>query len=1491
MPTNVDGFVVFGAIEEKWLSLGGLEGILGPPFSNETSSTFDNIGRFQNFQGGIVSWHPQIGAYEVHGLILEHWLKLGREQFGYPITDETSTLDGRGRFNHFRVFRPDGSVAGDSSIYWTQEQYLNQEIGAHEIFGGIRDKWASMGWEASPLGYPVDHEVPTPDGVGRRQDFQKGMISWYPETGATPFFGYLLDPIAIDGTPAQAFASHKTRASAIARQYAMDNPLDFTDNTIAGENETIRLIAHLQAVSDDDKFPSRDLVSTMLRKLVQGDSLVGTNYKGLTGVAARKGDYDFALKGLIVIVYRYRHLLSDDDFERILVGLGPQVPPLVPPDLVGPYDPSLEKHTVKAAALGVTLGSAIGITLGSIFSGGILIPILTGIGAIAGDTAVDYPETENHLLMINSSKYLFNQLFFDKTGDQKYNNNNPENGMARWLLGYMHTIAKHDFLEFNSRSYQRLSLHALFNLHEFARDKSIRDAAQILLDYTMVKFAISSSRQRRICPFRRMKENTNRPDNRHNELLEPKVEGDDAVIGFFLMYAGSTDVNGNPTNRFSAGWAFNALIAGLATYRPPPSAYILAMKRDIPAFQHRFYHGKRPQIPAGDQAEGGVEIYYSSPSFLLTAGGMFLNSGYGGEIVVGDEQAAIAQSTTLLPTRADVKFADLIRFDPYPDERRAVNTAVHLGFACGANLRPAEKKIFRTDSTTHAPTLASHNGGLFVSWKGSGNQNLNIAKVYTTDVLGIDGIENLEGKITLPSDSEIPSHGTSEQSPALASHNGRLFLAWKGAGNDNLNLMFSEDNGASFRGKKTFLETSYHAPALVSHDGRLFLAWTGREASTGDEKLNIAKVTFFGNTAGGFGIEGLEGKVILGDASEQSPALASHNGRLFLAWKGAGNDNLNLMFSEDNGASFRGKKTFLETSYHAPALVSHDGRLFLAWTGREASTGDEKLNIAKVTFFGNTAGGLGIEGLEGKVILGDASEQSPALASHNGRLFLAWKGAGNDNLNLLSSRDGTFQSGPWHFSDLSKFGLYVAIYRTPPAQPDQLDTPLDNLGLLYAMEKSDTMSFEKFKQLTLERNTTLPANLQYGGHYIFHSADDHRFSFWLHPSLEKYQARITRMDEVNPVVDLTSLPLVDGPYLKAPSDHNGYIEIRDPECTAPLVLDFRAPENPDRRDNIRDCPGPWLDRAQALLSFAQKLAEAKKYKEEIASLTDRVEIYQRLTEIDPTKYRPDLASALNLLAGNLWALVVRLLEAQRIDEVSAPALEAIQVYRQAAAAGAEVTEIATSLIRLSSWLAHAGLAADSLSAAQAAVDVLRGVQPPASEQVSYLALLAQSLRTLVLQLLPTQQINEVSALALEATQVYRQAAAAGAEVTGIAHDLQTLSYWLANVGLTAEAVSVAQSAVDVLRGVQPPASEQTNYLTSLAGNLWTLVRRLLEAQRISEVSVPALEAIQVYRQAAAAGAEVTEIADSLRILSSWLANAGLTAEAAAAAAAEADMLP
>ncbi len=99
-----------------------------------------------------------------------------------------------------------------------------------------------------------------------------------------------LDSLALDGSPAQAFASHKARANGIARFFAQTRPLDAV-NGQADENHTITLIAHLHAASDDPNFKVGDkislqLIPEVLRRLNHGDGLVGTRH-----------DYDMALRG------------------------------------------------------------------------------------------------------------------------------------------------------------------------------------------------------------------------------------------------------------------------------------------------------------------------------------------------------------------------------------------------------------------------------------------------------------------------------------------------------------------------------------------------------------------------------------------------------------------------------------------------------------------------------------------------------------------------------------------------------------------------------------------------------------------------------------------------------------------------------------------------------------------------------------------------------------------------------------------------------------------------------------------------------------------------------------------------------------------------------------------------------------------------------------------------------------------------------------------
>jgi LGFP repeat len=176
LPTFHPPVAVIGAIRDKWLALQARGVRIGEALDVE-KPTFDGAGRAQEFRGGTISWRSEHGAFAAWGLIRARWVEIGRERFGYPITDETGTPDGIGRFNHFRAVHLPGHP--EASIYWTPG------TGAHEIFGAIRAKWASLGWEKSSLGYPVGPETDRSDGrPGREQRFQHGRLIWSAAGGA-----------------------------------------------------------------------------------------------------------------------------------------------------------------------------------------------------------------------------------------------------------------------------------------------------------------------------------------------------------------------------------------------------------------------------------------------------------------------------------------------------------------------------------------------------------------------------------------------------------------------------------------------------------------------------------------------------------------------------------------------------------------------------------------------------------------------------------------------------------------------------------------------------------------------------------------------------------------------------------------------------------------------------------------------------------------------------------------------------------------------------------------------------------------------------------------------------------------------------------------------------------------------------------------------------------------------------------------------------------
>lgn len=98
----------------------GMRDLLGSPLTDEYA-TYDGAGRWQQFRYGYIYWHPDTGAHEVHGAILDRWATEGWSQsnLGYPVSDEYAVGSDGDRESEFQYgwIRWDRSTA-TTSLRW-----------------------------------------------------------------------------------------------------------------------------------------------------------------------------------------------------------------------------------------------------------------------------------------------------------------------------------------------------------------------------------------------------------------------------------------------------------------------------------------------------------------------------------------------------------------------------------------------------------------------------------------------------------------------------------------------------------------------------------------------------------------------------------------------------------------------------------------------------------------------------------------------------------------------------------------------------------------------------------------------------------------------------------------------------------------------------------------------------------------------------------------------------------------------------------------------------------------------------------------------------------------------------------------------------------------------------------------------------------------------------------------------------------------------------
>ncbi len=124
-------------------------------------------GRFREYARGNIYFHPNTGAHEVHGSILKTYLahcgpgkdpETGQRMFGYPMTDEHRTRDGK---------------YPTSSFEWAEITWVSG-VGAGVATHETHKYWKRKGEEIGPLGHPISEPINVAG--GQAAFFEYGLV-------------------------------------------------------------------------------------------------------------------------------------------------------------------------------------------------------------------------------------------------------------------------------------------------------------------------------------------------------------------------------------------------------------------------------------------------------------------------------------------------------------------------------------------------------------------------------------------------------------------------------------------------------------------------------------------------------------------------------------------------------------------------------------------------------------------------------------------------------------------------------------------------------------------------------------------------------------------------------------------------------------------------------------------------------------------------------------------------------------------------------------------------------------------------------------------------------------------------------------------------------------------------------------------------------------------------------------------------------------------
>lgn len=248
-----------------------------------------------------------------------------------------------------------------------------------------------------------------------------------------------------------------------------------------------------------------------------------------------------------------------------------------------------------------------------------------------------------------------------------------------------------------------------------------------------------------------------------------------------------------------------------------------------------------------------------------------------------------------------------------------------------------------------------------------------------------------------PDQAHLPDRG-SVSAPALCTDGAAAIAAWRGSDGDSLLYLAEFTSAWSAQTKAT--GGSSHGPGVAWHDGHLWLAWKGMGD---DQRLFVSRHT---RGVGWSPQAALDGK-----GTSASPALATFDGQLWLFWRGIHDDaTLYCARLGPDGAWTEQRPIAGAGSSHGPTAVEQGGRLWVMWKGIRDDTALWYTSLdraADAIWEAPTQLSWTDNQANGRVRRFPGTTAEPVLFDRAGQLWATWRGIDGDPSLYCSRMDAT----------------------------------------------------------------------------------------------------------------------------------------------------------------------------------------------------------------------------------------------------------------------------------------------------------------------------------------------------------------------------------------------------------------------------------------------------------------------------------------------------